>query len=125
MWNVSSSDIGYRRDGFEGSRKPLVQWFRAIWWMTNEKNGASALGLQRVLGLGSYQTAWAWLHKLRRAMVRPGRELLALIAIAAEENGNRIGRIRMARKSLFPYTESLRTKPPYDKRARKILYIGV
>jgi transposase-like protein len=108
---------------FEGSRKPLVQWFRAIWWMTNEKNGASALGLQRVLGLGSYQTAWAWLHKLRRAMVRPGRELLkgrvevdetylggprsgkrgrgaedkALIAIAAEENGTGIGRIRMAR----------------------------
>ena len=38
-----------------------------------QKNGASALGLQRVLGLGSYKTAWSWLHKLRRAMVRPGR----------------------------------------------------
>ena len=34
------------------------------------------MGLQQVLGLGSYQTAWAWLHKLRRAMVRPGRERL-------------------------------------------------
>jgi len=61
---------------FEGSRKPLVLWFRAIWWMTCQKNGASAVGWQRILGLGSYQTAWMWLHKLRRAMVRPGQDRL-------------------------------------------------
>ncbi len=48
----------------------------AIWYVVNQKQGVSALGLQRVLGFGSYQTAWAWLHKLRRAMVLPGRELL-------------------------------------------------
>ncbi len=48
----------------------------AMWLVTDQKQGASALGLQRVLGLGSYQTAWTWLHKLRRAMVRPGRERL-------------------------------------------------
>jgi hypothetical protein len=53
-----------------------VTWFRAMWWLTSQKNGASALGLKRVLGFGSYQTAWAWLHKLRRAMVRPDRERL-------------------------------------------------
>jgi hypothetical protein len=47
-----------------------------MWYVTSQKLGGSALGLQRVLGLGSYQTAWAWLHKLRRAMVRPGRERL-------------------------------------------------
>ena len=47
-----------------------------MWWLTSQKNGASALGLQRVLGLGSYKTAWTWLHKLRRAMVRPGRDRL-------------------------------------------------
>jgi len=47
-----------------------------MWHVTNQKFGASALGLQRILGLGSYQTAWAWLHKMRRAMVRPGREKL-------------------------------------------------
>jgi hypothetical protein len=47
-----------------------------MWWVTAQKNGASALGLQRVLGLKSYETAWTWLHKLRRAMVRPGRDLL-------------------------------------------------
>lgn len=62
---------------FEGTRKPLVLWFRAIWWVTSQKNGASALGLQRILGLGSYETAWTWLHKLRRAMVRPNQDRLS------------------------------------------------
>jgi transposase-like protein len=61
---------------FEGTRKSLAVWFRAMWWMTNQKSGVSALGLQRTLGLGSYQTAWAWLHKMRRAMIRPGRDRL-------------------------------------------------
>ena len=61
---------------FERTRKPLRVWFQAMWLVTSQKHGASALGLQRVLGLGSYQTAWTWLHKLRRAMVRPGRERL-------------------------------------------------
>jgi transposase-like protein len=61
---------------FAGTRTPLVSWFAAIWYVVNQKQGVSALGLQRVLGLGSYQTAWSWLHKLRRAMVLPGRELL-------------------------------------------------
>jgi transposase-like protein len=119
---------------FEGTRKPLVLWFRAIWWVTSQKNGANARGVQRVLGLGSYETAWTWLHKLRRAMVRPGRDRLsgtvevdetyiggvkpgkrgrgaegkALVLIAAQEDGKRIGRIRLERvkdasaKSLEP-----------------------
>lgn len=51
--------------------------FAAIWYVVNQKQGVSALGRQRVLGFGSYQTAWSWLHKLRRTMVLPGRELLA------------------------------------------------
>src|ERR1039457_6514896 len=62
---------------FQDTRKPLTLWFRAMWWVTSQKNGASALGMQRVLGLGSYKTAWTWLHKLRRAMVRPGRDRLS------------------------------------------------
>ena len=61
---------------FQDTRKPLQMWFRAMWYITNQKHGVSALGLQRVLGLGSYETAWTMLHRLRRAMVRPGRELL-------------------------------------------------
>lgn len=91
--------------------------------MTSQKTGTSAHTLHRVLGLGSYQTAWEWLHKLRRAMVRPGRERLtgrievdetyvgaleqgvrgraalkkALIVIAVEEGGDGVGRIRLRR----------------------------
>lgn len=61
---------------FQDSHLPLTTWFRAMWYMTSQKNGVSALGLQRVLGFGSYRTAWALLHKLRRAMVRPGRDRL-------------------------------------------------
>jgi transposase-like protein len=61
---------------FADTRLPLASWFAAAWYASSQKPGVSALGLKRVLGLGSYETAWALLHKLRRAMVRPGRELL-------------------------------------------------
>ena len=117
---------------FQDTRKPLPIWFRAMWFVTSQKNGASALGLQRVLGLGSYRTAWSWLHKLRRAMVRSGRDRLAgwvevdetylggpeegaigrgvedkvLIVIAAQADGKGIGRIRMR------VSNTLRRQPP-------------
>lgn len=107
---------------FHGTHKPLREWFLAMWFVTSQKHGASALGLQKVLGLGSYNTAWTWLHKLRRAMVRPGRNQLAgtvevdetyiggvgddirgrgakrksIVAIAAEVKGHGTGRIRMS-----------------------------
>jgi hypothetical protein len=61
---------------FDKTRTPLRVWLAAAWYLTNQKQGVSALGLQRVLGLGSYQTAWTMLHRFRRAMVRPGREQL-------------------------------------------------
>jgi transposase-like protein len=114
-------------------------WFLAMWFVTSQKNGVSALGLQRVLGLGSYETAWTWLHKLRRAMVRPGRDCLfgvveidetyvggseegqrgrkietkEIVAVAAEENGRGIGRIRLQRikdvsaESLLPFVQGV------------------
>ena len=62
---------------FEKTRTPLRVWFAAAWYVTSQKHGVSALGLQRVLGLNSYQTAWAMLHRFRRAMVRPDRDLLS------------------------------------------------
>lgn len=62
---------------FEGSNIKLRVWFRAIWWLVSEKNGTSALSLQRNLGLGSYRTAWQMLHKLRDAMVRVDRSKLS------------------------------------------------
>lgn len=108
---------------FHRSHLPLRSWFHAMWWATNQKHGVSALGLQRLLGLGSYETAWACLQKLRRAMVRPGRDRLsgdvevdetyvggvqagggrralgnkALVAVAAQVDGKGIGRIRLRR----------------------------
>jgi transposase-like protein len=85
-WKTSRSYLHCRNCGressiiagtvFEGTRKPLRTWFQAMWLITSQKYGGSALGLQRTLGLGSYQTAWAWLHKLRRAMVNPNRKQL-------------------------------------------------
>lgn len=108
---------------FQDTRTPLTVWFAAAWYLTSQKDGASALGLQRVLGLGSYQTAWAMLHRFRTSMVRPGREPLAgevevdeiyvggeeaglggrakvkkeLVAVAVERCGSGSGRARMAR----------------------------
>lgn len=108
---------------FHRSHLPLRTWFRAMWWVTNQKHGVSALGLQRLLGLGSYRTAWVCLQKLRRAMVRPGRDRLtgrvevdetyvggvetgggkrhlgnkALVVIAAQVDRKGIGRIRLRR----------------------------
>ena len=62
---------------FHRSKLPLTTIFRALWWMVAQKNGVSAVGLQRVLGLGSYRTAWTWLHKFRRLMIFPGRDRLS------------------------------------------------
>lgn len=61
---------------FDKTRTPLRVWFAAAWQITSQKHGVSALGLQRVLGLSSYQTVWAMLHRFRRAMVRPQRDKL-------------------------------------------------
>ena len=61
---------------FDKTRTPLRVWLAGAWYVTNQKHGANALGLQRVLGLGSYQTAWAMLHRFRQAMVRPDRDQL-------------------------------------------------
>jgi len=76
---------------FHRSQLPLRTWFAAMWFVCSQKNGVSALGLQRVLGFGSYETAWAWLHKLRRAMVRPDRELLGGDDVTVEMDSTFIG----------------------------------
>jgi len=61
---------------FEQTKTGLARWFVAIYLVTSSKGGISAMELQRQMGFGSYQTAWSWLHKIRRAMIRPGREPL-------------------------------------------------
>jgi transposase-like protein len=62
---------------FQDLRSPMRLVFQAMWYMVCEKQGVSAIGIQQILGLGSYETAWSWLHKFRRAMVRPGRDRLS------------------------------------------------
>ena len=107
---------------FHGTRKPLLLWFHIIWWVVAQKTGTSAYNLKDFMGFGSYETAWAWLHKLRRAMVRPNRDNLSgeievdetyiggketgkgkqgrgadtktLVVVAAECKGKQIGRVR-------------------------------
>ena len=95
----------------EKTRKPFKTWFRAIFEITVRRNGISAKDLQRMLGFGSYKTAWSWLHKLRASMVRSDSEPLGpfveidetlvggkggphkeLLLVAAEANG----RVRLA-----------------------------
>ena len=106
---------------FQNTRISLRLWFRAIWQVVSQKHGISALGLQRVLGLNRYETTWTMLHKLRIAMVRPGRDRLVgpvqvdetyiggprpgkrgrgaagktLVMITVEDKGKRPGRIRL------------------------------
>jgi len=110
---------------FHKSTKPLMIWFQAIWWIVAQKNGVSAKGLQKILGLGSYRTSWTWLHKFRRLMVFSARTKLqgtvevdevmiggktsgkrgrgaegkSLIAVAVEVQGRKTGRVRMAKIS--------------------------
>ena len=62
---------------FDRTRTPLTVRFTACWMFATAKDGISALGLQRALELGSYQTAWAMLGRLRSVLVRPGRDRLA------------------------------------------------
>lgn len=115
---------------FHHTHVPLMLWFRAIWYMTNQRTGISALGLQQMLGLGSYRTAWRMLHKLRETTMRSWKHQLShwveigvrpiaiggkrggkqcLVVIAVEEHGSRIGRVRMyavpekSEKYLLPF----------------------
>ena len=62
---------------FDRRRTPLTVWFEVCWQFATAKDGVSALALKRTLAIGSYQTAWAMLHRLRKVLVRPGRELLS------------------------------------------------
>lgn len=109
---------------FHGTRKPLLLWFHIMWWIVAQKTGASAYNLKDIMGFGSYETAWTWLQKLRRAMVRPGRDKLTgevevdetyiggmeigngkqgrgaetktLVVVATECKGKQIGRVRFS-----------------------------
>jgi len=124
---------------FQKSKKPLLLWFHVMWWVVAQKTGASACNLMDYMGFGSYEAAWTWLHKLRRAMIRQGREKLsgvvevdetyiggeekgtgkqgrgaekkALVVVATECIGKKIGRVRFkiipeaSGENLIPFIE--------------------
>jgi transposase-like protein len=107
---------------FQDTKKPLLLWFHIIWWVVAQKTGVSACNMKDFMGFGSYVTVWTWLQKLRRAMVRPGRDMLSgivevdetyiggvesgggkqgrgadkktLVVVATECIGKQIGRVR-------------------------------
>jgi hypothetical protein len=61
----------------DSSKKPIIFWFKAMWWFTTRKSGINAVNLKELLGFGSYATAWIWLQKLRRCTIRHEREKLS------------------------------------------------
>jgi len=105
----------------DSSKKPIIYWFKAMWWFTSRRSGVNAINLQELLGFGSYNTAWYWLQKLRRCTIRKDREKLSgtvevdeffiggqkpgkrgrgangktAVAAAVEKKGQKIGRIRL------------------------------
>jgi len=124
---IHCSSCGYetavtRGTIFHKIRKPLLLWFHIMWWVVAQRTGASANNLKDFMGFGSYETAWAWLQKLRRAMVRTQRDKLrgevevdetfiggreigggkqgrgaetkVLVVVATECKGKQIGRVR-------------------------------
>lgn len=107
---------------FHGTKTPITLIFRALWFIVAQKNGVSAVGVQRILGLKRYETVWTWLHKFRRLMVVPERSKLSgiveidetlvggkksgkrgrgaegkiLVVIAIELVGKKTGRVRLS-----------------------------
>src|SRR5215472_8632650 len=85
---------------FDRTRTPLTVWFSACWLFATGKDGIAALSLKRTLEIGSYQTGWAMLHRLRSVLVRPGRDRLAGVVevdetyIGGEEPGLSGGRAK-------------------------------
>jgi transposase-like protein len=108
---------------FEKTRTPLRTWFAAAWHVTNQKHGVSALGLQRELGLGSYQTAWSLMHRLRRAMVRPERERLSGL-VEVDETFLR-GRGSRSNKPRRAASKKLKVRPSGRKKSIVIMAVEV
>ncbi len=79
----------------DSSKKPIIYWFKAIWWFTTRKSGINAGNLKELLGFGGYGTAWCWLQKLRRCTIRQDREKLSgrvevdKLVIGAQKSGKR------------------------------------
>ena len=84
MRRLRQAAFAARGHDLRADQDRAVAWFLAIYLVTSSKGGISAMELKRQMGFGSYQTAWSWLHKIRKAMVRPERTPLALRVEADE-----------------------------------------
>jgi len=108
---------------FDRTRTPLTVWFTACWLLATGKDGISALSLKRTMEIGSYQTAWAILHRLRSVLVRPGRERLTGLVevdetyIGGEEAGLGGGRAR-GKKVLTGSAVEVLERPPASRQWR-------
>ena len=105
---------------FEQTKTGLARWFLAIYLVTSSKGGIAAAELQRQPGFGSYQTAWSWLHKLRKAMVRPDREPLAGRVEADESyvGGPRPGKRGRGAAGKTPFVAAVETTP--ERKPRRL-----
>lgn len=114
---------------FDRTRTPLTVWFHACWAFATAKDGISALSLQRTLQIGSYQTAWAMLHRLRSVLIRPGRELLSgtvevdEIYIGGEEAGLAGGRAR-GKKALVAVAVEVNSPKGFGRARMRIISDG-
>ncbi len=114
---------------FDRRRTPLTVWFQACWEFATAKDGVSALALQRTLQIGSYQTAWAMLHRLRSVLIRPGRELLSgcvevdEIYIGGEEAGLAGGRAK-GKKALVAVAVEVRSPKGFGRARMRIIADG-
>ena len=114
---------------FDRRRTPLTVWFTAYWLFASQTEGISALSLQRGLDIGSYQTAWAMLHRLRSVLVRPGRDRLTGTVevdetfFGGEEPGLRGGRAK-GKKILLGIAVERRKPMGYGRCRMAILHDG-
>lgn len=114
---------------FDRTRTPLTVWFHACWAFATAKDGISALSLQRTLQIGSYQTAWAMLHRLRSALIRPGRELLSGVVevdetyIGGEEAGLAGGRAK-GKKALVAVAVEVKSPKGFGRCRMRVIPDG-
>ena len=111
---------------FDRRRTPLTVWFEGCWLFASGKDGMSALSLQRSLGIGSYVTAWAMLHRLRSVLVRPGRDRLSGAVevdetyIRGQEPGLRGGRAK-GKKALVVVAVELREPRGFGRIRMRVI----
>ena len=67
---------------FENTNYKLLVWFKVLYLMLTSKKGISALQIHRMIGSGSYRTAWFMCHRLRAGLADPDfRKLMGIVEV--------------------------------------------